>query len=162
MTLRNNTVVADASPLIAFARIKLLSLLCDALGHIIIPQSVANECVTGTLRLGAYEIQQAMQEKVITVHQDPNPEKSHIFLDILGAGESAAISLALKLKAGLLIDDKMGRNIARKLDLKVIGTAGVLLLAKKKSLIQKVAPFIQDLKKAGYYLSTELISEILK
>lgn len=70
--------------------------------------------------------------------------------------------MACELHAGLLIDEKLGRNAAIKFHLSIIGTAGVLLLAKKKKLIPKIAPLINELKENGYYLSKELIKEILK
>lgn len=69
--------------------------------------------------------------------------------------------LASHLKAGLFIDEKLGRQVARKLDIRLIGTAGLLLLAKQKKYISEIAPFITALKSQGYYLSTTLENKIL-
>lgn len=46
--------------------------------------------------------------------------------------------------------------------IKVIGTVGVLLLAKNNKIINKISPLIQALQQSGYFLSTDLINEILK
>ena len=39
------TVVADAGPLIAFARLDLLALLPEMLGTLLVPEVVLNECL---------------------------------------------------------------------------------------------------------------------
>lgn len=129
---------------------------------IIVPEAVAAECLVDTSRPGASEIQKAIQKKIIKVEANPELDGNHELLTILGKGEAAAITLALKLQTGLLIDERLGRSAAKKLNVKIIGTAGVLLLAKRNKLIDKVSPLIYELKKSGYYLSSELIMEILK
>ncbi len=154
--------MADASPLIALARIDLLPILVKTLGSIIIPKSVADECLQDPLRPGAIGIQNAIQKKLIRVHSDPITKQFAQLQMLLGSGESAAIALALTLHTGLLVDEKLARTAATKLNIKIIGTAGVLLLAKKKKLIPKILPLIKQLKKSGYYLSDSLIKEVAK
>jgi predicted nucleic acid-binding protein len=54
----------------------------------------------------------------------------------LGAGEGEAISLALELDADrVIIDELAGRSLAQHLGLPLIGTLGILLVAKRRSLI---------------------------
>ena len=43
--MAKNVIIADASPLIAFGRIDQILLLSNVLGHIIIPDIVAKECI---------------------------------------------------------------------------------------------------------------------
>lgn len=159
--MTKKVVIADAGPLIAFGRIDHLSLLSDTLGKIILPEVVANECLRENFRPGADAIQKAVNKKIITIDQNTHLQKHHDFLEILGEGESAAIVLALHLGVGLLIDERLGRNTAKKMNIKIIGTAGVLLLAKKNKLIKKISPLIYQLKDVGYYLSAALVREIL-
>lgn len=154
--MANKIVVADASPLIAFGRIKLLSLLSKTLGTIIVPEAVVRECLADISRPGANAIQNAIDKKIIKPHINPDTHHYQDLLDVLGIGEATAIVLASQLQTGILIDEKLGRNAAKKLNLSVIGTAGVLLLAKKKKLINKISPLIFELKNTGYYLSAEL------
>jgi len=160
--LSKKTVVADASPLIAFGRINHLSLLSNTLGTIIIPQVVADECLLDIARPGAKQIQQAIRQKKIILHANPNINNYQELHNLLGEGETNAIVLALQLNTGLLIDEKLGRGAAQKLGLKIIGTAGVLLLAKHHRLINKISPLISELKQAGYYLSDALLKDVLK
>jgi len=61
----------------------------------------------------------------------------------LHAGESEAIALALERGIkGIILDDKQAREIADELGLKVIGTLGLLILAKRKGLLSEVRPVI--------------------
>lgn len=154
-------VVADASPLIAFSRINHLEVLSKTLGEIIITEKVEKECLEDMSRPGATALQKAILKNIITVHDDPNTDQYRELADILDEGEASAIALALKMRTSLLIDEKLGRAAAKKLNLKIIGTAGVLLLAKQNKIIDKVSPLIHKLKDLGYYLSSELITEIL-
>ena len=156
------TIIADAGPLIAFGRINSLSLLTDTLGTIVVPQAVADECLIDFSRAGSIAIQKAINNNSIKLRENPKTDNHQSLFDILGNGEANAIVLALELKSGLLIDEKLGRRAAKKLKLKIIGTAGVLLLAKQHKLVLKISPLINELKKVGYYLSDNLINEVLK
>lgn len=158
--MSENIIIADAGPLIAFAKIKHINLLAETLGKIIVTKTVLNECTAHSGRPGAKEILDATNKEIITLHNNPNGNHNAL-CEILGPGEASAIMLALQLKTGILIDEKLGRKAACKMNLHVIGTAGTLLLAKKKKLIKKVAPIIQELKGAGYFLSKELIHAVL-
>lgn len=157
----NKIIIADAGPLIAFSRIKSLSLLVETLGTVIAPISVLNECLVNPAQFGAKEISEAITKKLIKPHDNPDIQHHKDLFDMLGSGEASAIILAMQLKTGLLIDERLGRKAAIKMSLKIIGTAGVLLLAKEKKLIKKVAPLIHELKNTGYYLSKELINSVL-
>lgn len=160
--MNKSVIVADASPLIAFARINQLPILRKTLGSIIIPESVANECTQEQSRPGARAIQEAIQHKTIHVHADPTMDQFMQLKASLGQGESAAIALALKLGASLLVDERLARSTARQLHIKIIGAAGTLLLAKQKNLIPEVMPLIHQLKKSGYFLADSLIQEVAK
>lgn len=80
----------------------------------------------------------------------------------LDLGEASAISLALELQNPLLlIDERKARRIAKLLNLKIIGTFGVLLLAKKENKILNLKPIIREMRKFGFRLSDKLVKEIL-
>lgn len=154
-------IIADAGPLISFGRIKRLSLIVDTLGTIIAPVNVLAECLSNPAQAGAKEIQQAIDQKLIISHENPETQHHKNLFEVLGVGEASSIVLADQLKLGLLIDEKLGRNTAKKMNIPIIGTAGVLLLAKENNLIEKVTPIIQELRDSGYFLSKELIRTVL-
>jgi len=155
-------VIADSSPLIAFGRINKFSLLSQLFGIIIIPQAVADECFVDPTRLGATAIQQAIDKKLIKIHPNPPVSQTNDLPSMLGMGEIAAIQLAHSLKLPLIIDEKLGRTTATKLNIPIIGTGGILVLAKQRKLINAVQPLILRLQEEGYYLSNKLIEIILK
>ena len=62
----------------------------------------------------------------------------------------------------LLIDERRGRQIATMEGLRVIGLVGVILLAKRRGLINAVAPVLRELADdAGMYLSDALVRDAL-
>ena len=152
-------VVADAGPLIAFGRIGNLDMLPQVLGEILVPNAVAAECLTDLEKPGARAIRDALRARLLIKTADPSP--AHTQFPVLDPGESAAIRLALKLSASVLIDEKAGRSIATKLGLSVIGSAGVLLAAKKRGLIQSVRPILDLFTANGYHFSDDLIRAIV-
>ena len=82
---------------------------------------------------------------------------------ILDRGEPEAILLAEEVNCKfLLIDEKKGRAIATRRGVPVVGTAGVLLAAKKRGLLDAVVPNLKRLEQAGYRMSEELTKEIAR
>ncbi|MEX2302373.1 MAG: DUF3368 domain-containing protein [Bryobacterales bacterium] len=79
----------------------------------------------------------------------------------IGKGEIAAITLARQLGTRVLLDDKVARKVAILNEVAVVGTAGVLIDAKRKRLVRKVKPLIEDLRHGGYRLSDELVARVL-
>ena len=62
----------------------------------------------------------------------------------------------------LLIDDRAGRQAARKLGVPVTGLVGLLLLAKEKGLVDCVGPLIEGLRESGYWLSDGIVAAARK
>jgi len=61
----------------------------------------------------------------------------------------------------LLIDERKGRNIAERFNLRFIGTIGVLLEAKDKNAIPTVKPILDALiQKAGFWVTEELYQHV--
>ena len=55
------------------------------------------------------------------------------------------------------MDDRLGREAARRLGLAVTGTAGVVVQAKQENLITSVRELLEQIRDRGYWLSDELI-----
>jgi predicted nucleic acid-binding protein len=81
----------------------------------------------------------------------------------LGPGEAEAIALALTAPGSLLIlDDALGRRIARLNGLTCTGTLGVLIKAKERGLLPQVSPVIEELRRTTIYLTPALIKNVLE
>ena len=79
----------------------------------------------------------------------------------LDRGEAAAIPLAERLGATLLCDDAAGRSEARRRRVPVVGTLGVLALAKDRGLLARIRPVIETMRAAGMFVSEALVREVL-
>jgi uncharacterized protein len=78
-------------------------------------------------------------------------------------GEAEAIALAVEVGASrLLIDERLGRQTAKDLGLKITGILGILLLAKRQNLIEAVKPIMDDLiSQANFRISSQLYVDVL-
>lgn len=148
-------VVADSGPLIALARLIACRGCLRAFSCL---KPVLNECEVRGVYPEEAPIHAAVANGWISPVDDAGVE-SHWNL---GAGETSAIALGLQHKAGVLIDDQAARRMAARLDLAVIGTAGLLVLAKRKGLVAEVAPLLNTLCSSGYFLSADLMATILR
>jgi hypothetical protein len=62
----------------------------------------------------------------------------------------------------LLLDDARARKIARLNAIEMVGSVGVLLLAKSEGLIESVRPRLESIRAAGIYLGEGLVSAALR
>ena len=157
---KNKIVVSDSSPLIHLSQIGRLNLLKDLFHELLIPPAVYHEVVIeGGGRPGSEEVREASWIRVVEI-RDKHLKRLLQFL--LDEGESEVIVLALEVKASLvLLDDREARLQAKRLGLRVTGTLGVLLRAKKLRLIESLREELDKLKKTGFRISRSLEEEIL-
>lgn len=155
-------IVADSSPLIVFARSQLLPILRQIVGEIVVPQTVYEECTGDMNKPGAKIIACAYQAGLLTVHRDSLVVALPTNMPMLDKGEVAAISLAIELSEPILMDERLGRQAAAVHGLSVIGSAGILIAAKRKGLIAAVHPILLTWQGFGYFLSPKLIATMLE
>jgi predicted nucleic acid-binding protein len=151
-------LVADCSALIALSTCNSLELLEQVFNEVVVPETVYHEAIAAHKK-EAKQLEIYLQGKVRKVDM-----QNYIFLDgFADAGETEAMVLYKQISANkLLIDDKRGRNVAKLNHISTIGSLGVLLVAKQKGLIAKVAPFLSALEKSDIYLSKQLITFVLE
>jgi len=149
-------VIADSSALVALSICDGLPLLDRLFGEVKVPQAVYDEvCIANKAEspvLKAYLEGKVCTTSTITI------EKSNG----LGKGELAAISLYKQLSADLLlIDDARAKKVAYLNNLEVMGSLGVLLLAKKKGLIATIKPSLTLLRCSDIFVSEHLLEQML-
>ncbi len=146
-------VVCDAGPLIALEQIARLDLLRTLYGQVIVPTVVARE-VTPTL---------PVLPEWIEVRGHVGTPRSPLAQGRLDDGEFAAILLARVLAADVIVlDDLDARIFARRLGLAIVGTAGILLRAKRAGAIAAVRPLLDELLASGLFLGGAVIHEVLE
>lgn len=152
-------VVADAGPINYLIQIGQINLLPTLFEVVFIPEKVWDElCHENAASLvrqwvGAppswVEIAAAA-----SIADDPA-------LDRLDDGERAAIQLAVRISAVLiLMDDRDGVSVARSKGFAVTGTLGILDLAARRGLIQLGDAF-ERLKKTNFRCRPEIMEAIL-
>jgi predicted nucleic acid-binding protein len=80
----------------------------------------------------------------------------------LDLGESEANALAEEIRASqLLIDERAARKVAMARKLPLIGTVGILLLAKRRGLLDSVKDVLDEMKAQGMRISDRLYVQVL-
>jgi predicted nucleic acid-binding protein len=154
-------IVADAGPLIGLARTNWLWLLERLYRSVLIPPAVRDELEIDAPRPGSNTLSKAIQGGWFRTAEPPKDRDTERLAEILDAGKAEAIMLARARNARLLIDEKRGRAVARRLGVTVIGTGAILLVAKRAQVIVRVSPILDQLADNGYRTSDRLRKEIL-
>jgi predicted nucleic acid-binding protein len=151
-------IVSDSSPLVVLSLVDCLWLLDDLFNEVLIPRKVYEEA-TIEGKQGAESIARWATGKIAEASSSNLVSDGTITLD---AGESEAITLYKDKSADyLLIDERKGRKVAADMGIKITGSLGILVAAKKKGLIQTIKPFIQKLRQTNQRFSEQLLNDIL-
>jgi len=150
-------IVSNASPLIVLLKINKLSILKDIFEKIVISEAVYKE-------ITAKEHDKLIFDKLewIEARSVRNIEMTTLLEKLIDKGEAEAIILARELNATLLIDDAKARKYAKLLNIEVIGTLGLLKIAKRRGLVRSVKKVINSMLAEGYYIEDKLVRKILK
>jgi len=152
-------IVSNSSVIIAFAKICYLHLLEKLFGKILVSEAVWKEIAIE----GKPGSEKMMEASFIHVEKVGNMRLVALLEEFVDTGEAEAIVLALERNANLLlVDDRDARNLAKKLGLQVMGTLGVIALAKYKGLISKAKPIIDKLIETGFWISRRILEEFLR
>ena len=155
-------IVCNTGPLIALAKLDSLALLKElGFQRILIPSCVCKELV-GKIGPESSAIESALDKFIEVARLDAAEQSVEAAASDLDEGEKEVILLGASMKNHmiLLLDDQAGRRVARVLSIPVIGTAGLLLSAKKQGLIAAVLPLLISLREQGYWLSDALLAEV--
>lgn len=142
-------IIADSSCLIALENINHLNILKELFQEIVITKAIASE-------FGNH------LPDWITIQNPKSQIRVNELLLTLDLGESEAIVLASENKDSLLIiDEKKGRHLAKSLNITIIGTLKIIILAKQVGILNEIKPVLEKLKTVGFRISKNLELEIL-
>ena len=154
-------IVINTGPLIGLvAAVGDLRILQYLYSRILVPLEVQSEIlVENANRFAAPEFEAAswLEKKDSPAVFAPS------FENTLGAGEAAVIYWALTTGIGVVaIDEAVGRRMARLSGLRVTGSLGILIHAKREGFPVNLAEAIESMRRRGIWLSERLVALALK
>ena len=157
-------VVADTTPIITLMKLQRLDLLEKLFGTVCVPCAVHEELISNTNYPD--EKQMIVECPFLKRLEVSDRQSIKILREVVGldAGESEAIALAEENHADLLIiDERKGRRVAKQMDLKIIGTIGILLQASDCAILSKteILFYAENLKNSRIRISNTLFELIL-
>ena len=164
-------VIADAGPLIALARIGQLDLLAQLFGTVTLTDLVALEISGGGIFPDTEALVKTLAQpwlETITLSENSlDACRDWVNLHQIDMGEASALVLASQHIAQgdevlVIVDETRGRQAAQHARMAILGTAGLLLLAKKFGLVPTVKPLLLALQAQSYFLSARLVEAVLR
>lgn len=131
-------VISDTTPIISLLKADHLEILEKLYGKVLIPEAVYQELIENP----AYEREAEIVKKAefLCVLPIENIKSVSVLRCVTGLdlGESEALIMYDEQKADLLlIDERKGRKVAKQLNTRYIGTAGILMQAYDMGLMQQ-------------------------
>jgi len=152
-------VVSNTTPLLSFIKLNRLDILKKVYKEIFIPEAVYHELEKGKDKY----YRNISDESWIKIVKVKNKSLIKQLEKDLDKGEAEAIALSIEISADLLlIDEKLGRKKAQEKGIKITGTIGVLLKAKKRGIVKEVRPLIYELIEKGNYYKESFVKLVLK
>ena len=154
------TLVFNASPLIVLAKAGLLDQFVGLGEKVMVPQSVADEITRVDDPADPARVWIAQPSSSGMINAVP-PILPFVAAWDLGVGESAVITLTQGTPgACAVIDDLAARHCCQAMRLKVTGTLGLILMAKKQGVIPSASDALEAVIAAGLYIAPKHVTAI--
>lgn len=156
-------VFADTGVLVAFSGIGEMRLLRDLFSEIWIPTGVRRELIDQGLGWkAASEVQVLIKDGFRVRTIDVVAQGVEVPVDLrLDVGESEVIAVASAFDGIALLDEVAARRRAEALNLRFVGSLGILRMAKDKRLIPAVVPIISEMRANGIRFGEDLLRRFL-
>jgi len=156
----SNKWVVNASPLILLAKAGQIDSLAKLTEQLVVPAGVAGEIREGPEHDPARQWLNGEGARFIVPDAAAIPR---ILGWDLGMGETAVLTWAfLNREFEAIIDDRAARKCASVEGLLFRGTIGVILAARRRSLIPAVKPVLDDLVHSGLLIDKGVLREALR
>lgn len=151
-------VFSNTTPIIALSSINKLDLLPALFNEINLVDTVVEECSVG----GKIIVPDLNTLSWINIVKYKSGDNVHALIE-LDKGEKHTLNMAVSMNADLvIIDEKIGRNLAEYIGLHVTGTLGILLKAKQQGKIASFAECVSAMQKQGIRYNSKLIMRLAK
>ena len=158
-------IVSDTTPLMTLLKCDHLDLLKKMYGSVLIPSAVYNELTDNPLYEQEAQIIKDcdfLEVKEITNKERIRTLQSSTGLDL---GETEALVLAEITNADLLLmDEVMGRMIAKEMGFTIAGAIGILIAAKTEGLLSsdEIKITVSKLRSSGQHIGEPLLKKLLE
>ena len=152
--------ICDTSPLQYLHQLELLHILPVLTEGVIVPPAVVDELATGRA-LGA-NLPDPTELDWVSVRRPISVAALPLVTD-LGPGETEVLMLALELpETVVVLDDALARRVAHTLNLRLTGTLGLLIDAKRAGVISSVEPWLDRLHALRFHLAQHTRDAVLR
>lgn len=153
-------IISNTSPLQYLHQLGVLDVLPKLVTTITVPPAVQDELTAGR-KLGM-NLPDLQSLDWITVRR-PSSSAALPMVTDLGAGEREVLALALETPDSVcVLDDALARQIASALQLRITGTLGILIDAKRTALIPAIRPQLDQLHNLGFRLAAHTRAAVLR
>lgn len=150
--------VVNASPLISLARIGCADWFLELADEVVVPAAVKTEIEAGP----ADAAQRYLAAGRLPVVTAPAPGGALRSWD-LGAGETSVLAIVeADPERCAVLDDLAARRCAQTLGLSVIGTLGIVVLARQAGLTTSAAEVLAELRSGGFRLDDAVLRRVLR
>ena len=153
-------VICNTSPMQYLHQVGLLTILPALVGQMLIPPAVDAELAVG--RFLGLDLPDPAHLVWVTI-RPPTRLSAHPLPPGLDAGEAEVLTLALECNDAIVIlDDARARQAARLLGVRLTGTLGLLLDAKRTGLIATIKPVLDTLQSRRFRLTSHTRALVLR
>jgi len=153
-------IICNTSPLQYLHQLGLMNVFRRLTGNIIVPPAVIEEIEEGYLQ--NIDLPKVSSLSWISI-RSPISMSALPLVNDLGRGESQVLALALEEKdAVVIIDDRLAREAALFLKIRLMGTLRILLDAKIAGFIPSVAPLLDKLQALRFNLDPKTRTAVLR
>lgn len=153
-------IICNTSPLQYLYQLGLLDIIPKLSKPVLVPPAVVEEIERG--RGYGISLPDINALDWIEVKSPDSRIASSLITDI-GPGETEVLLMGLEIPdAVVVIDDLLARRIAENLKLKLTGTLGLLIDAKKMGAIPAVKPLLQQLESLRFRIASQTKNAVLK
>jgi predicted nucleic acid-binding protein len=155
--------VVNASPLILLSKIGRIDLLDDEGIRVVVPLTVLHEVAGLGLNDPSNPFVRAIHDAGWGILSFKPPIPESVLGWELDPGEESVLAVALENPGcEVVLDDLKGRRCAEAHGIALLGTLGVVILAKKAGRITEARPVFEELRKVGLYVAPDVLADALK
>lgn len=149
-------VISNTTPFISLCSVDLLHLLPSIFGEVLVAPSVADECREG----GRIFVPDLASLPWVKVQPVENEMRLPALFELDRGERDTLLLAAMQAKALVIMDEKLGRNMAEYMGLQVTGTLGVLAKARFQGLIPSFSQAASQMREQGIYFHEGLVNRI--